>query len=425
MTNHIIETKIMHINKPNTLLTPLGIGLALSLLGDATLYAVLPSPEIAKQAGLTLVLVGFLLGINRLVRLLFNGMAGWIYDRLPRRPLMLISLGIGTISTAVYAFGSGPFILTSGRVLWGLAWSGLWIGANSMTLDISNDLNRGNINGRLQMWFFIGVAFSSFFGGIFTDLFTYRGGLWVSTFLSGIGLLIWLRYLPETRPKKQKNIPLLKEDNIIKAGFPWKLTLSCSLPFFINRVIFTGVLGSTTILWLSQFVKDGNLTFNQIAIPLATMSGTFIALRVLVSIISVPQVGMLSDRINRRWLVLAIVFLIFGSGGLALLAAQNIWVSIIGAVLAAIAGGSIPALIPAIIGDQVPQHQQGRSLGYIFSIGDLGSAIGPPIALSLVGIINLPTLFLGCAVLLILTGFFSGVFALKEKNQFQKLNKPD
>ncbi len=125
MTNHIKETKVMNIHRPNIVLTPLGIGLALSLLGDATLYAVLPSPEIARQAGLTLAMVGFLMGINRLVRLLFNGMAGWIYDRLPRRPLMLISLGIGTLSTAVYAFGSGPFTLTAGRMLWGLAWSGL------------------------------------------------------------------------------------------------------------------------------------------------------------------------------------------------------------------------------------------------------------------------------------------------------------
>ena len=135
-------------NKVNSVLTPLGIGLALSLLGDATLYVVLPSPEIAQQAGLTLAMVGFLLGINRLVRLLFNGLAGGIYDRLPRRPLMIISLGIGTISTAIYAVGSGLFILTVGRVLWGLAWSGIWVGANSMTLDVSNDLNRGYINGR-------------------------------------------------------------------------------------------------------------------------------------------------------------------------------------------------------------------------------------------------------------------------------------
>jgi MFS family permease len=402
---------------PNKVLPPLGIGLTLSLLGDATLYAVLPSPEIAMQAGLSLAMVGFLLGINRLVRLLFNGLAGWIYDRLPRRPLMLIALAIGTVSTAFYAFGSGLFLLTIGRVLWGLAWSGIWIGANSITLDISNDLNRGHVNGRLQMWFFIGVAVSSFCGGLFTDLFSYRGGLWISSLLSFIGFLVWLRFLPETRPEKPRPFVATNDTLQYNNPFLWKLTLACSFPFFINRLIFTGVLGATTILWLSQFISNGSLAFNRFTIPLATMSGSFIAIRVLVSIISVPQIGLLSDRINRRWLVLVLLFFICGAGGLVLLSVQNIWISIIGVILSAIAGGSVPALIPTIIGDRIPQHQRGRSLGFIFSFGDLGSAIGPPIALSLVGIISLPTLFLGCGVLLALTGLFTTIFAYQEHKQ--------
>jgi len=421
----MLKTKLInHPTKTNTILTPLGIGLALSLLGDATLYAVLPSSEIASQAGLNLAMVGFLLGINRLVRILFNGLAGWIYDRLPRRSLMLISLGIGTISTMLYAVGSGLFILTVGRVLWGLAWSGMWIGANSMTLDVSNDLNRGQVNGRLQMWFFIGVALSSFCGGLFTDLFTYRGGLWVSTVLSALGLLVWIRYLPETRPRITDQDDRLKDEVLHnKTGFPWKLTITCSLPFFINRLIFTGVLGSTTILWLKQFVNDGHLSFEQLTIPLATMSGTFIAIRVLVSVLSVPQVGKFSDHLNRRWLVLAIIFVLFGAGGLFLLAAPNFWVSILGIILAAIAGGSIPALIPTLIGDQVQQSQQSRSMGYIFSFGDLGSALGPPIALSLVGFISLPTLFIGCSIILLLTGFFTVYFALQENHLLSQLQK--
>jgi MFS family permease len=410
---------VAQIPHPNRVLTPLGIGLALSLLGDATLYAVLPSPDIAAQAGLSLAMVGFLLGINRLVRLVFNGFAGWMYDRLPRRPLMIVSLLIGTISTAFYAFGSGAFLLTTGRVLWGFAWSGIWIGANSMTLDISNDLNRGSLNGRLQMWFFIAVAISSFAGGLFTDLFTYRGGLWISSFLSFIGFLVWIKYLPETHPIKPANPTLLKEEEEERpsASFPWKLTLSCSFPFFVNRVIFTGVLGSTTILWLSQYVNNGSLSFNQIALPLATLSGTFIAIRIFVSVISVPQIGRFSDHIKRRWLLLTFIFLIFGAGGLLLLASSNLWISILGVLISAVAGGSIPALIPAIIGDQVQQNQQSRSLGYIFSFGDLGSAIGPPIALALVGIIGLPALFTGSAFLLIITGLFTVVYSVIENKQ--------
>lgn len=404
---------------PNHVLTPLGIGLALSLLGDATLYAVLPSPEIAAQAGLSLAMVGFLLGINRLVRLVFNGFAGWVYDRLPRRPLMIISLLVGTISTAFYAFGSGAFLLTTGRVLWGLAWSGIWIGANSITLDISNDVNRGSLNGRLQMWFFIGVAVSSFAGGLFTDLFTYRGGLWVSTFLSFIGLLVWFMFLPETHLHKDSENYSLKEAKPLFKGFPWKTTFWCSFPFFINRIIFTGVLGSTTILWLSQFVNNGKFAFNNLALPLATMSGVFIAFRIFVSVLSVPQIGRLSDHLKRRWLLLTFIFIIFGAGGLMLLSSHNFWISILGVILAAIAGGSIPALIPTIIGDQIPQTQQSRSLGWVFSFGDLGSAIGPPIALALVAIIGLQPLFQWCALLLVFTGAITIFQTISENNRMK------
>ena len=42
-------------------MAPIGIGLALSLIGDTTLYTVLPNPEIAAQAGLSLAVVGVIL----------------------------------------------------------------------------------------------------------------------------------------------------------------------------------------------------------------------------------------------------------------------------------------------------------------------------------------------------------------------------
>ncbi len=391
--------------KPDQILTPLGIGLTLSLLGDSTLYTVLPSPDIASQVGLSLGMVGFLLGINRLVRLLFNSIAGWIYDRLPRRPLMLISLATATLSTTFYAFGSGPFVLTIGRILWGISWAGMWIGANSIALDISNDLNRGSINGKLQMWYFIGIAISSFCGGLFTDLFAFRGGMWVSAFFAACGWLIWLRFLPETRYLKERTVdPSLKEESNQKTNFPWKLTIVCGIPFFIIRVVFIGILGATTILWLSQFMADGSLLLDDTILPLATLSGTFIAVRLIISVLSAPPVGWVSDKLNRRWAVLVVLFLLFGSGGFIILASQNIWVSILGVITSAIAGGSIPGIITAIIGDQIPQDHQSRVLGFVFSFGDLGSAIGPALALSLMGVISLPALFLGCALLLALTG---------------------
>ena len=92
---------------PRRVLIPLGIGIAVSLLGDSTLYTVLPDPEIASQAGLTLAMVGILLGVNRIVRLFFNGAAGMLIDRFSRRSLLIGSLCTGALSTAIFAFGKG------------------------------------------------------------------------------------------------------------------------------------------------------------------------------------------------------------------------------------------------------------------------------------------------------------------------------
>ncbi|GAI92424.1 unnamed protein product, partial [marine sediment metagenome] len=100
---------------PNRVLVPLGVGLALSLLGDQTLYTVLPNPEIGAQAGVTLGMVGVLLGINRLTRVVFNIPAGMLYSKRPRRGLMIAAMCIAVLSTMFYAFARGVELLLIGR----------------------------------------------------------------------------------------------------------------------------------------------------------------------------------------------------------------------------------------------------------------------------------------------------------------------
>lgn len=95
--------------RPNQVLFPLGLGTALSLMGDATLgclpsaYTVLPTHT--ADAGITLGSVGIILSANadtkhpRAVRLLLNGPSGLAYDRWPRRWLFLPALFVGDLSS--------------------------------------------------------------------------------------------------------------------------------------------------------------------------------------------------------------------------------------------------------------------------------------------------------------------------------------
>ena len=396
---------------PSRLLIPLGIGLILCLFGDATLYTVLPKADILLEAGITLGMVGIVLGANRMIRLLSNGPTGWLYDRLPRRGLMVGSLALGAISTACYALSHGSTLLLAGRILWGIAWSGIWIGTTTMTLDISREDNRGFVNGQLQMWYFLAVAIASLSSGLFTDLLGYRGGLWLSTGLGLLAALIWLAFLPETRPAGQAIQPA--QNNKPASSLPWRLAFSLTIPYFTMRVVFEGVLAATTILWLGQFF-DGGLKLGGLTLPLATLTGIFTALRVVVSILSAPWIGKLSDFLRRRWAVVAGVSAL-GVVGLWGMSLPDLGLSVAGGLLAAVTAGAIPLLIPAVVGDRVPEEQHGRTLGFIFSWGDLGSGLGPWLGLALIPLVGIGQTYQLCSLLLIASGIFSLYRAVKEK----------
>ena len=102
------------------ILNLLGVGTAISLLGDATLYTVLPHPDISAQLGITLSMVGLLLGANRAIRLVLNGPVGILYDRMPRRGLLIAALSLGAGSSIFYAVGHGFWPLLVGRIFWGV-----------------------------------------------------------------------------------------------------------------------------------------------------------------------------------------------------------------------------------------------------------------------------------------------------------------
>jgi MFS family permease len=399
-----------HSITPSRLLVPLGIGLVLCLFGDATLYTVLPKEDIMLEAGITLGMVGIVLGANRIVRIVSNGPAGWLYDRLPRRGLMIMSLALGALSTAFYALSQGSWLLLAGRILWGIAWSGIWIGTTTMTLDISRDDNRGYVNGQLQMWYFLAIAIASLSSGLFTDLLGYRGGLWLSTGLGLLAVLIWLLFLPETRPGTHPTQPV--PDKRTRSTLPWRLAFSLTIPYFAMRIVFEGVLAATTILWLGQFI-DGSLQLGELTLPLATLTGIFTALRVVVSVLSTPWIGKLSDLLRRRWVVLAGVLLL-GVLGLWGMSLPYFGLSLASGLVANITASAIPLLIPAVVGDRVPEELHGRTLGFIFSWGDLGSGLGPSLGLAFIPLIGIGQTYQLCALLLGASGVFALYQALRE-----------
>ncbi|MEA3327608.1 MAG: MFS transporter [Chloroflexota bacterium] len=396
------------------ILNLLGIGTSISLLGDATLYTVLPHPDIAAQLGITLSMVGLLLGANRAIRLVLNGPVGLLYDRMPRRGLLIAALSLGAGSSIFYAIGHGFWPLLIGRILWGLAWSLLWVGGNSVVLDVSTEENRGRHSGIYQMWFFIGIAVSSLLGALLTDMFGFRSGQWISVTAIAVTAMVWFFFLPETRGNLVTPKVAVKEvDKSAKKKLPLKVIAATSFTLFVSRFLTWGVLAATGILWLSDIFGKG-AQIATIFIPIATLTGLYTALSNLTSIGSTPLAGSISDRFGRRWPVIGWAIAL-GGLGLWLMSGEIRSLALIGAFLVPLAGSTTETLIPAIAGDQVPENLRSRALGLINTAGDLGATIGPFAALgalnagwlSLGGIYKIGSIWLGVVAVLALSPIVS------------------
>jgi MFS family permease len=397
------------IVSPSRVLLPVGVGTCLSLLGDASLYAVLPTQT--AEAGVSIASLGILLSANRFVRLISNGPAGVAYDRGPRRWLFVSALFVGAFSTALYGLTLGFWPLVVGRLLWGLSWSGIWVGGNTIVLDIARDDTRGRWVGVYQVFFYLGAAGGAVLGGFLTDKLGYHQGMNICAGLTFLGAVIAFIFLPETRGLMQKAekpkpaprppVPKGKESGSRLKPNPTRRTAFAAAAglYSVNRLVIAGVFSATFGLFLLSRVGDQVQVGGRL-LGVATLTGLGLGLCTLISAISAPLIGGFSDRVRNRWRVAA-AGLLPGVVGFCLLANKLPMTVLVGVPLIAVTGGSNQGLSTALIGDLGNFRWQSRQLGVMFTAGDLASAVGPLSAYALIPLIGVSNVYLLVAGLLV------------------------
>ncbi|MFQ5399888.1 MAG: MFS transporter [Anaerolineae bacterium] len=361
-----------------------GLGTALSIIGDASLYIVLPTHT--ADAGVLIGSVGILLSANRLVRLVANSGAGWLADRWPRRRIFLPALLLGAFSTAIYALTQGFWPLLIGRLAWGIAWSGIWVVGNAIIFDIADEENRGRWVGYYQIAFFTGASSGAVLGGVLTDWLGFHGAMGVAAVLTLLGLTAAFFLLPETRPIPaiDKSRPGPEKREAPRLPPPRRLgeLATANALMVANRIVFAGVLVSTFSLFLKGLLGD-SLQVGGRGIGISTLTGVGLGLSTVLSMVSAPLFGGLSDRIRNRWRAAA-AGLSSGVAGYGLLALGMPLAMLIGLPLTSISSGSNQGLATALVGDLTAETQRGRSLGVLYTVGDIGSALGPLLAYGLI-----------------------------------------
>lgn len=379
---------------PELVLHIAGLGVALSLLGDLTLYVVLPTRT--NEAGIALADVGLMLSANRLIRIFLNSPYGMLIERIPRRRMAVPALFLGALSSLLYTV-PGFWTLLIGRLAWGAAWAGVWLSASTMALDVSTERNRGRLIGRLQMWFFIGSGISSLLGGVLTDWLGYIATFRVCFVITMLAAVFWWLCLPETRTDHEPGASAVagSDRGTGRADAPqtvWKRPLVTAIALLgVNWLIFIGVFSAILPLLLEERIGE-SITALGFLIPLATFTGALAAGNQVLSLLASPMAGWLSDRTRQRW-GLVIFALVLGTVAMGFTAIGYGVVVVLAALLGAVATSVLQTQVMTLVGDYTLAHQRGRILGVLNTVGDIGSAGGPLLAYALLPVIEISGIF--------------------------------
>lgn len=391
----------------------LGTGTGLSLLGDAMLYVVLPSQP--GVAGLTAAALGVVLSANRIVRLAANPLAGALYDRLDGRQPYVLAMALAAVSTLGYYLAHDFWPLLLARVIWGIAFALMTVGALTMLVSATSMGDRaraiGDYHALVHLWMLLAYVGS----GVLNDLIGYRPTLAVLATLTLPAVAVAVAGVPRTPGGRPTLAEALRARGVrapLESRGPRPaMTIAARLATLrdIDRrlvaggfVSFAALFGTSGVLMatLGLLLRTELEASPGPALGVATATGVLLALRRAFVVVLSPLAGRLSDRLGDRERPAAAgaVVAVAGFGVLA------IWPGLgaigLGVLLIAVGEAVLLPPVAALGGDLAAPGARGAVMAGFATAADLGAALGPLVGYALATTLGLPVAYALCAVLL-------------------------
>jgi MFS family permease len=323
-----------------------GLVIAVCMIGDTLLYAVLPLYH--QEFGLSLAMVGVLLSLNRWIRLLANSGVAHLGERLGPHALMIAAALGSALSTTVYGLVENATAQILARILWGISYASLNL--STLAYAVSDRANAGKRVGASRAAIGL-VQAMSLVGGAWIVLevgarpvFLIFGGL---TLIALAAAIVLPRLPPEQAAKKGFKLPV-----------PHRLEVWGFVMGFSGDGVF--------LLTLAFLMKD---SITSVAPVMAT--AMLLALRWLVEVTTGPIGGWIGDRFGARRIAIANAALLVS--GFVLIAADH---ELLGALMIVMTRGMFNTLIPVL----VIERGHGTVLSSQASYStwrDFGAAVGP------------------------------------------------
>ena len=357
---------------------------ALSLLGDVTLYTVLPSHY--NHIGLSPLQVGVLLSVHRWIRLISNQLAERCYQVFPVILCLAPAYFLASLATVSYGYFQIFIILLFARILWGVCFSFIRQAGIMTVTAASSDMQLGKSMGLFRSISLTGWLIGTLLGGFGCDYFGWTFTLIALGIISmgAVPCSIW----------SQKEIQQVQPSSttVGMASANFKLML-CG--FTMGIVGFGLIISTFGLIIREQIGASANLWGQNLGV--ASITGMVFAARWSLDILGSPVLGALADRVGRK----RFLPIVFFAGSLALVLASLpfgiFW--LIGCIMMVFLCSTLLGILIAAWAGK----EGGKGIAAYATGMDFGMALGPLIGWSIVHF-SLPTylIFIAGAVFYIL-----------------------
>ena len=348
---------------------------AACLVGDSMLYVVLPTHF--GEAGLSsLWQVGILLSINRLVRLPLNPLIGWLYTKISARTGVLIAVILACSTTLSYGLAQGFILLLIARILWGIAWAFLRLGAYFTIVETATDATRGKSMGLYNGLYRLGSLVGMLAGGLLADVYGLKATAIVFSLVTLACLPIVFVVIKSTAQgmvaqhvENERHFSLWSNRNVLSV-------LSVGMFF---ALIYQGIVTST----LSYLIEIHNGTLIFIfgcALGASSLAGILQAIRWGFEPFLAPFLGSLSDGKAGRYPLL-LLSTSLASVLFALVSFEMplwLWIGIL--LLIQATATSLTTIADALAADAASNSAKIKIMTTYSLLIDFGAALGPMLA---------------------------------------------
>jgi MFS family permease len=317
-------------------------GQLIMFTGVAAMFPIAPL-YVRRHGGSSLDIALFIAG-PLIANMLVQVPAGRLTDRVGRRPLLLGSRAIfAVLAFALFADVGPLWLLAVLRTLQGVV-SGAYVPAlRAAIVDLSTPEQRGQRFAQLQACEMVGLLVGPLLGGS-VALWRLSGVFGVAGLAVLAGVVPMIR-VPETRPVR----PLPGREVV---RFAWWRLRGVIVPSLALAALGT-VFSMYDVVWPLYLSARGNgafvigLTVSLFAVPLLALAA---------------PAGKVSDRFNRRWLML-VSFAVAGVCAATYPALRALVPIVAVGTLEACAVVLIEPTLFAVIGDNSSSTQRGRAMG--------------------------------------------------------------